>query len=665
MEAGTLLHRPRRSTRCDNREKLLSPTKYSTAARLGFVLTSLALAPPALAQRTDDNVTAQSDDAFGRSVGNESLGIYTPGEVRGFSPIDAGNVRMEGLYFDRQTDPNNRLVEGSAIRVGIASQSYPFPSPTGIVDYELRRVEARRVVSPVLAYGPFDALGLEIDAQVPIVPERFGIAAGGEIYRGGFAWGASNRSHAFAIMPRWTPSSDVELRPFYSRSEYRDEEPQPLMLTAGDSLPPKIAREHYYGQPWAQNEGATSTYGFLGVARSGAWTVRLGLFQSMFAPEREFADLYVGIDPALQANEIVVASRNSRFASRSGELRVSRTFDTANRRHTLFFSARARLQQRRYGGEDVIEVGPLLLGTGRVIAEPELELGEKSHEKVKQRTAGLAYQLQWKDVGEMSVGVQKTFYEKDTDTPLGSLPVSRAHPLLKNATATLHASDRLSIYGSYTQGLEESPIAPNNALNRNAAASALMTKQVDAGVRYALTKNAKMIIGVFEVEKPYFDLDTNGIFRGLGDVRHRGVEVSLAGNPTRNLTLVFGTRFLDAQVSGPLVDGGTIGATPVGAFRNHAVGSANYVIGGTGFSVDASFESVSRQTANTKNTVQVPGRAVVHLGGRYRFTAFGKPMTVRAQLSNIFDRYGWSVIGGGAYVYNAPRRFSMYVAADL
>src|SRR5688572_12892810 len=101
-----------------------------------LVLASLTFSVPSLAQRTDENVTAQSDDAFGRSVGNERIGIYNAGNVRGFSPLDAGNVRIEGLYFDQQKDPTSRLVEGSAIRVGIAAQSYPFPSPTGIVDYQ-------------------------------------------------------------------------------------------------------------------------------------------------------------------------------------------------------------------------------------------------------------------------------------------------------------------------------------------------------------------------------------------------------------------------------------------------------------------------------------------------------------------------------------------------
>jgi iron complex outermembrane receptor protein len=202
-------------------------------------------------------------------------------------------------------------------------------------------------------------------------------------------------------------------------------------------------------------------------------------------------------------------------------------------------------------------------------------------------------------------------------------------------------------------------------VNRNVAAPALMTSQYDAGVRYTLSESAKLVVGVFDVKKPYFDLDATGLFRELGDVRHRGVEISVVGTPIEHLTLVAGSRFLDAKVSGPLVNIGSIGATPVSAFRNHAAGSANYDIGATGFSVDAAFESVSRQMANTQNTVQVPSRAVVHIGGRYRFAAFGKPMTLRAQLSNIFDRYGWSVIGGGAYVYNAPRRFSMYLAADL
>ena len=67
------------------------------------------------AQRADDNAIADAEDAFGSNDGGEDLGLF---DVRGFSPIDAGNVRMEGIFIDRQCDLSPRLMEGDRIRVG-------------------------------------------------------------------------------------------------------------------------------------------------------------------------------------------------------------------------------------------------------------------------------------------------------------------------------------------------------------------------------------------------------------------------------------------------------------------------------------------------------------------------------------------------------------------
>jgi iron complex outermembrane receptor protein len=640
-----------------------------TNRRQGFsallLLLGLVASAGIQAQRADDNVTAQSDDAFGRSVGSETLGIYNSGEVRGFSPIDAGNVRIEGLYFDRQTDPTQRLVEGSAIRVGIAAQSYPFPSPTGIVDYDLRRVGEQQVISPVLLYGPYGSLGVEIDAQLPLIEDVLGVAAGVAAYRDSFEWGATNRSNAFAIIPRWRPAPNIELRPFFSRVAFTDEETQPAMLTAGGALPPRIERDHYYGQPWADNEGKAFTYGMLGEAQFGAWTTRLGLFESVFAPDAEFAELFTEIDASGRTRELVIASPDARYDSKSGELRVSRGFEDGERLHTMLFTVRGRLQQRRYGGDQLIDVGEVQLGVGRTIPKPELTFGEQSHDEVEQQTAGAGYELRWKDRGELSIGLQKTRYTKSVDTPQGPLPTTRANPLLKSATATVHATSRLAVYASYTQGLEESPIAPDNANNRNVAAPALATRQYDAGIRVALRTDLKLIAAVFNVEKPYFDLDAAGFFRSLGTVQHRGIELSLSGTPMENLTLVAGTRLLDATVSGDIVDAGLIGRRPVGSARSFSIASMDYRLANTGLSFDATMENISRQVATTANTVEVPGRMVLHLGGRYRFKLAGKPATLRAQVGNVFDRYGWSVIRGGAYVYNQPRRFLLNLATDL
>jgi iron complex outermembrane recepter protein len=630
-----------------------------------LALACAALPTAALAQRTDDNVTAQSDDAFGRSVGNERIGIYNSGDVRGFSPVAAGNVRIEGLYFDQQKDPTQRLVETVTIRVGIAAQSYAFPAPTGIVDYQLRGVGEEQVVGAVLSYGPFGALGAEFDAQFPIARDRFGVAVGGGIYDEAFEWGGDSRTTTFALVPSLRPSESFELRPFFSAITFSGEEPLPLMATQGGLVPSEIRRNRYFGQEWTQNEGEIFNYGLLGRARLGEWIVRFGVFDSVFNVDAAFGDLFLDVDANGAANERVIAFPESRYASRSGELRLERSFEEGARLHTVYAALRARDQTRRYGGEEVIDIGSAQLGVGRPVPRPDFAFGPQSRDEVAQETAGLAYGLQWKERGEFSVGVQRTSYAKDVEMPTGALPATRAEPTLVNATATVHAAERLAVYAGYTEGLEESPIAPDNAANRNAAAPALLTEQYDAGVRIVLPRQMKLIAGLFNVEKPYFDLDPANFFVPLGTVEHRGVELSLAGSPLRNLTVVAGTRYIDAAVSGSTVDAGLVGRRPVGSAKSYSNASLDYVLEGTGFSFDATFESLSSQTANTANTVTVPGRSVLHLGGRYRFKLLGKPATLRGQVYNIFDKYGWNVLGSGVYMYNAPRRYSLYLAADL
>ena len=53
------------------------------------------------------------------------------------NPVDAGNVRLEGLYFDQVDRLSSRLSDSNTIRVGPAALRYPFPAPTGLVDYAL------------------------------------------------------------------------------------------------------------------------------------------------------------------------------------------------------------------------------------------------------------------------------------------------------------------------------------------------------------------------------------------------------------------------------------------------------------------------------------------------------------------------------------------------
>ena len=95
-------------------------------------LVSIAAARVAWCQHAADNAVVSAEDAFGLTIGPQSVGLYDPTQIRGFSPQTAGNSRMDGLYFDQQAPPSSRILEDSAIRVGISAQEYAFPAPIAV-----------------------------------------------------------------------------------------------------------------------------------------------------------------------------------------------------------------------------------------------------------------------------------------------------------------------------------------------------------------------------------------------------------------------------------------------------------------------------------------------------------------------------------------------------
>jgi iron complex outermembrane receptor protein len=294
-----------------------------------------------------------------------------------------------------------------------------------------------------------------------------------------------------------------------------------------------------------------------------------------------------------------------------------------------------------------------------------LTLGTQTTDQVRQLTVGLGYHGRWRGVGELSLGIQRTFYRKATIVPSGSLPVSESSPWLLNGTLSIVVSSDLVFYGGYTKGLEESPVAPQIAVNRDEAPPAIITEQMDAGFRLNLSQGLRLVAGVFDVRKPYFALDPGLVFRQLGVVRNRGIEVSLAGQITSRLSVVLGGVLLDASVSGDQVDLGLIGRRPVGSIGRTITGALNWNLPWVeGLSADLAYESTSERVANAANTFVIPARYTYSLGGRYRFNLFDKPATFRAQVATVNNDYGYLVFGEGFY-YNPPRRFQMSLTVDM
>ncbi len=624
----------------------------------------IATATPAFGQRTGENAVASAQDAFGTSVGNERVGLYSPSSARGFSPVQAGNVRINGLYFDFQTDLNERLISGSNVRVGLTAQGYPFPAPTGVADFSLRLPGPEAVASTVIGIGPFGGPRVEVDAQLP-VSETLGVAAGvgvnaEEIYHGG-----ERRLVTAAAAARWRPADNVEIIPFWSMQDSRGRQAQPIIFTGGAYLPPRFERRRYFGPDWARNEMQGFNYGLLTTLGFGDWTLRGGAFRSVAENLRSFNPLFLNTSPDGEADRVVIYEEGRRSASTSGELRLTRQLVDGDRLHFFHLMTRGRMQDRRYGGSQRFEFGRGRIDEPIIAPEPAFSPGAQTTDRVRHLTAGLGYEGRWRDVGELSLGIQRTVYEKSVVRPSGALPVSEASPWLFNGTLSVFAGRDLVFYAGYSKGLEESPVAPEIAVNRGEAPPAIITEQMDAGFRFNLSERLRLVAGLFDVRKPYFALDPARLFRELGEVRNRGIELSLAGQVTPRLSIVLGAVFLDATVSGDAVDLGLIGPRPIGSIGRSVNGALNWdLLWVEGLSLDLAYESTSDRISNPANSLVIPARYAAAVGGRYRFGLFDRPATFRAQLASFNNAYGFNNMGEGFY-YNLPRRFQMSLTVDM
>ena len=293
------------------------------------------VALPAGAQRTDDNAVTAAGDAFGVTVGFQTIGLYGPTNVRGFNPAQAENLRIEGLYYDQQiTYSNPFLFSRSDIRVGIAAQSYSFPSPTGIVDYKLRTPGDTALFSVLLTRGPLNMATAEIDAQYPLVKDV--LSAGISVARWNnfdYNYARTSGSLGFSLLLRIRPDArigDRAVRRLHPQrrapgtAERLRQRPQSAAAVQRAAV--GGAGLDLMGLEPADRRGRRQT-----APSAAAWRLTAGVFRSLAQNSQNFNDLLLGPTAGGIADHTVDVTPPLRAGSYSGDLRLTRlTVDGAH-----------------------------------------------------------------------------------------------------------------------------------------------------------------------------------------------------------------------------------------------------------------------------------------------------------------------------------------------
>ncbi|MGE3692227.1 MAG: TonB-dependent receptor [Novosphingobium sp.] len=635
----------------------------------------MASAPLAAhAQRTAENAVTVADDAFGTQVGLESTGIYSEGDTRGFSPLKAGNYRLDGIYFDPVAVVTPRLKTSTAIRVGHAATDYPFSAPTGVVDTKMKTLTGEWSFSPAPSLAQHGGWIFEVDTQLPVAGRKFGLLLGYASARNEFADGAQNIAHGVTLKPVLRFGA-VEISPFLAIGRAHATLPRPLTIVTGNYIPAMPRLRHYLGQTWAKGKSENENFGVTFKAALGKdLSLRSGLFLSRQARLRNFTEFYSVSTPQALAQHRFIADPRQDVRSWSGEAMLAWKIGAS---HRLFAGYRFRNRYTESGGSAFRDYGLVAYGERDPEPEENFAFGPVNRGRVKQSAIMLGYIGTIDGLGRINLGLQKADYRATfEDTGTGLTGVSRARPWLYNASLTRDVTGNLSFYAATATGLEDSGAAPENALNRNEQLPAARSTQYEAGMRWHVGRNS-LVLSAFQITKPYFTFASDGIattpdpFVELGKVRHRGVEASFAGHFGGRLHVLAGVVLMQPRVADPPADPALVGLRPAGTPSISARIDANYrtgIFGGLTPTAALTFtgsRAVGPPPGTGQKQVMLPPHVTLDLGLRQSFHVGKVPASFRLTVSNVFDETAWKVVAANTLIMDDRRRLFLTVSADF
>ena len=614
-----------------------------------WALTLMLAAVTAAAQ---DSAVESAADAFGERVGTEQSGLYSETQVRGFDLNETGAYRIDEAYFSRAAALNDPVLAGVGVRVGVNAVRLAYPAASGVVNYRLRQA------------GPVDQLRLGTglrDFGTRVIQGDGSFREGDFSLAGGFVWrpllrlSAGNEGHALDVggVGAWEITPEQRLRAFATMYRRRYDGDYAVVPTSA-AVPPSLKQLHQYSPSWAESAATSSNFGVLYDARISGFTIDLAAFRSIFDIDRTDYTL-ISADAAGHASATTFRNPDRTKSSDSAEARVGRQFDAGGFSHLATVSLRASRTIVDLTSNLAIPIGTFDLRSGDVPDGVELTWsGTRGEDTAKQVTASAGYGLAWSDRVQLRFAIHRTRYDKEVLSVAGVRTEGVSETMLYNTSAIVSLTDRTALFGSWVTGLEESGVAPTSAINRDDVLPPVEAEQFELGVRHAITPRLTLIGAAFDVSKPTNGFRADSSFGLVGEVRHRGVEGSIAGQLGAKTSVVVGAVTFESRVTGPLVDAGVVGAHAAGISRRIANANIERQLA-LGWSVDAGLSYSGERWADTANTFKTPAVTTLSFGARRRFAIGNRPAEFRVLASNVTGVEGYWSAPSGVLSPIAPR----------
>ena len=260
-------------------------------------------------------------------------------------------------------------------------------------------------------------------------------------------------------------------------------------------------------------------------------------------------------------------------------------------------------------------------------------------------------------VDDWSNGVKgKTAYDEEKLSPSGGL-------LFK-------ATDRLSLYANYMEGLSQGKIAPTTSSNSDEIFPPFISRQVEVGAKYDAGAFA-VTAAVFRIKQPAYETNaTTKLFGPNGKRENAGAELSVFGEPLKGVRLLGGVMYIDSKLkdtTNGTWDGNRAPATPK---YNVNLGAEWDVPGLEGLTLTSRGIHSSSQYLDQSNVKEIDAWNRIDVGARYAFKVDDKHVTLRANVENVADKRYWSSAGASddsepGLTLATPRTYLLSATVDF
>lgn len=229
----------------------------------------------------------------------------------------------------------------------------------------------------------------------------------------------------------------------------------------------------------------------------------------------------------------------------------------------------------------------------------------------------------------------------------------------------------VSLYGNYIEGLSAGSTVATGYMNAGETFKPYQTQQLEAGVKWQPHAGLTHTLSVFQINKPSV-IDVTYAGDALptkvddGEQRNRGVEWMVSGQINPALTVLGGAAYTQAKqtkTQGGAKDGKDVYGVP----RWTANLGADYAIGAVpGLAVSGRMVYTGAQWINSTNTVKAGSWTRFDAGVRYATRVANHPVTLRANLQNVFDRKYWAgAFNDNFMTVGAPRTLRLSATVDF